>query len=276
MQIAIDKISPNPDQPRTVFDEDELLGLAQSIQENGLIQPVVVEKHGSQFLLVDGERRWRAVKLLGWPSIEAVVRPASNHRGEQRVTQALVANVQRSQLGPVDEARVYQRLMKDLKSQDAFAARCGVSNATISSRLALLSLPEPVQKVFNLGRVAMDLGTMARLKRLTAQQQEEIVLAGAARGWKGQAYSTAISRALKQSGTKYKPRSPRAEPQEKITGHYSALALVESTEGLSPAIVGVARKTCQACPLYEEASRMVCKQCPLPDFLNRLQKEEKK
>ena len=102
--IAINRIFPNPDQPRTVFDQEELEGLAQSIKENGLIQPIVVEQAGDCFILVDGERRWRACQLAGLVHIEAVIRPASNHNGIQRLTHALVANIQRSSMGAIDEA----------------------------------------------------------------------------------------------------------------------------------------------------------------------------
>ena len=80
MKIPIEKVLPNPDQPRTIFDEMELHALAQSIQNNDLIQPIIVEPAGDQYILVDGERRLRAVKILEWKEIEAVVRKATNHR----------------------------------------------------------------------------------------------------------------------------------------------------------------------------------------------------
>src|ERR1700690_145444 len=112
--IPVSKILPNPDQPRTIFDEKKLAGLAQSIKENGLVQPVVVEQVGEEYILVDGERRWRGVKMLGRGTIEATMRKASNHKGNERLTLALVANVQRSNMGPVDEGKAYEKLYKQL------------------------------------------------------------------------------------------------------------------------------------------------------------------
>ncbi len=129
MNIPINKIRPNPRQPRTIFDADELQELAQSIRENGIIQPIVVEQDKDGYTLVAGERRWRAAKIAGMKEIEAVVRPPSNHRGSQRLAHALIENVQRSAMGPVDEARAYQELVNELGTADAVAKKVGVSTA---------------------------------------------------------------------------------------------------------------------------------------------------
>lgn len=110
--IAIDQIVPNPEQPRTLFDEGELQLLAQSITANGLIQPIVVEPAGDGYILVDGERRLRACQSIGWTEIEAHVRAATNHGGQERLAHALVANIQRAGMGPVDEALAYRKLVK--------------------------------------------------------------------------------------------------------------------------------------------------------------------
>ena len=127
MNIPINKIRPNPRQPRTIFDAAELEQLAQSIRENGIIQPIVVEQDGEWFTLIAGERRWRAAKLAGLTEMEATVRARSNHRGTQRLAHALIENVQRSAMGPVDEARAYQELVDELGSADAVAKKVGQS-----------------------------------------------------------------------------------------------------------------------------------------------------
>ena len=103
MKVPVQSVLPNPDQPRTIFDQAELEGLAQSIRETGLIQPIVVEQAGDQYILVDGERRWRAHQLAGLTEIEVVVKPSTNHNGAERLTRALVARRPERDTGREDQ-----------------------------------------------------------------------------------------------------------------------------------------------------------------------------
>lgn len=270
MKVAINLIIPNPDQPRTRFDQAELEGLAQSIRENGLIQPIVVEKAGDRYILVDGERRWRAHRLAGLETIEALVRPASNHNGLHRLTHALVANIQRSAMGPVDEARAYQKLVEQLGTADAVAKKVGVSNATVGTKLALLEFPELVQKLFNLGRLPLMGPVIAAFKQLSPEQQVRIATRASTRGLSGKSILRLIHLEAEgvQVGQKKRAKSDD-EKEIKVQGHFDALALINGKK-LPKEIQQAALKTCQACALYPEASSAICRQCPLPDFLRRL------
>jgi ParB/RepB/Spo0J family partition protein len=269
MKVDIHLIIPNPEQPRTVFDQTELDGLAQSIRENGLIQPIVLEQADDRYILIDGERRWRACQFLGWTKIEAVVRPSSNHNGADRLTHALVANIQRSDMGPIDEARAYLKLIEQFGSANALAKKIGVSHATVSTRLAYLEFPDPVQTLINMRRLSMDTSTVSAMKQLTAEQQIRVATRAATRGWSNQTMRRLIALELKTGGgiQKRQKRAP-AEPI-KVNGHFNALALINGKE-LPEAIRAAAVATCQACSLYPEASPVICRECPLPDFLRRV------
>jgi ParB/RepB/Spo0J family partition protein len=274
MKVLVQNILPNPDQPRTIFDQAELEGLAQSIKENDLIQPIVVEQVGlpphDQYILVDGERRWRAHQLAGLKEIEVVVRPSTNHNGLERLTRALVANVQRSNMGFVDEAKAYQRLIDELGSVEAVSQKTGVHIHTINARLMLLELSEATQKLYNLRRLPFDLTVIALLKRLTKDQQDRLVSTAVTRGWKTTSILRAGQNMISQSGKLYTPRKRERVIEEKIGGgaHFDALAMVDCK--LPSEIRIAARATCRACSLYPEAGLAICKQCPLPDFLRRM------
>ena len=148
MDIPIEKILPNPDQPRTVFDQAELENLAATVRKHGVILPISVELVDDYYILVDGERRWRAAKMAGLRKIPASIQAHTNHNGIERLTKALIANVQRSAMGPVDEGRAYKRLLDELASEQAVADEVGVSIATVSMRLTLPGVPGRSAKTF--------------------------------------------------------------------------------------------------------------------------------
>lgn len=145
-EIEIDCISPFADQPRKAFAEDKLKELAASIQANGVIQPILVTPTAQEgeYRLVAGERRWRAARLAGLTRIPALVR---NLTRDQHLEQALVENIQREDLNPIEEAQAYQLLLEqnDL-TQDDLAKKIGKSRSAIANGLRLLQLPEGVQK----------------------------------------------------------------------------------------------------------------------------------
>lgn len=271
-KIDITLIIPNPDQPRTVFDQAELEGLAQSIRENGLIQPIVVEEAAGQYILVDGERRWRAHKLLGLKTIDADVKPESNHGGLERLTKAVVANVQRESMGYVDEGRAYRRLVEELGSAEEVARKIGGSTATISSRMALLEFPDPVQKLYNLRLLAMDPRVIAVLKRLEPDVMVRVTARAATRGLTSKGLMRLIDLELKGKKV-HTPRKRQAAPPPtpvEEDGHFSALNLINGKD-LPAKIRTAALKTCRACALYPEASPTMCRDCPLPDFLRKVE-----
>jgi ParB family chromosome partitioning protein len=269
MKAPIEKIIPNPDQPRTVFDQAELESLASTIRKHGVIQPVVVEQVKDYFILVDGERRWRASKIAGLKKIPITLAERTNHNGIERLTKALIANVQRSAMGPVDEGKAYQRLLQDLGTIQAVADDVGVSIATVSIRLALLHFPDEVQHLFNLRRLSLDPKVVAALKQLSKTRMTRVALQAAMRGGSIRILLRLVTLELKGAGKTYAPRARTAPEPVLVDGHFSALSLVDGKE-LPVDVCLAANKTCKACPLYPEASPANCRQCPLPDFLRRL------
>ncbi|MEA1902801.1 MAG: ParB/RepB/Spo0J family partition protein [Actinomycetota bacterium] len=148
-QVAIDEIVANPDQPRNRFDDEALEELSSSIKEVGVLQPIVVTEGVDNFVLVAGERRWRAARLAGLKAIPAVVREAV---GESSLVEALVENVQRQDLTPLEEAHAFQQLLENYgMNQDQIAQRVGKSRPTISNTIRLLQLPGPVQTMVDAG-----------------------------------------------------------------------------------------------------------------------------
>lgn len=144
-EVPVDSIRPNPRQPRDVFDEEAMAELVHSVKEIGLLQPVVVRPVGDdQFELVMGERRWRATKEAGLVTIPAIVRDASDN---SMLRDALLENLHRSDLNPLEEAAAYQQLLDDFDcTHDELAARIGRSRPQISNTLRLLKLPPLVQR----------------------------------------------------------------------------------------------------------------------------------
>ncbi|SDU31987.1 ParB/RepB/Spo0J family partition protein [Jiangella alkaliphila] len=144
-EIPVDAIAPNVRQPRKVFDEDALAELMSSIREVGLLQPIVVRQlENGRYELVMGERRWRATKEAGFPTIPAIVRTT---RDDDMLRDALLENLHRSQLNPLEEAAAYQQLLDDFGcTHDELAARIKRSRPQISNTLRLLKLPPLVQR----------------------------------------------------------------------------------------------------------------------------------
>lgn len=144
-EIPVSAIAPNPRQPRQVFDEDSMAELAASIETVGLLQPVVVRRAGEgRFELIMGERRWRACQLAGVEIIPAIVRETSD---DELLRNALIENLHREQLNPLEEAAAYQQLLDDFSAtHEDLARRIGRSRPHISNTIRLLSLPPVVQK----------------------------------------------------------------------------------------------------------------------------------
>jgi len=144
-EIEISRIAVNPFQPRTDFDPQALQELKQSISENGLVTPVTVRPYNGAYQLIAGERRFRAVRELGYERIPAYVREV--HDDRQMMEMALIENVQRENLNPIEEASGYQRLIDECSlTQEIVAQKVGKDRATIANSLRLLKLPETVQE----------------------------------------------------------------------------------------------------------------------------------
>lgn len=153
IEIPVDDIKPNPDQPRSRFDDSALDELAASITEVGLLQPVVVSRDddGTHYLIA-GERRWRAARKAGLETIPAVVR---GWTGQTTLVEALVENVQRQDLTPLEEAHAYRQLLENTgMNQEQVADRVGKSRPAVSNTLRLLQLPGPVQSMIDTGALS--------------------------------------------------------------------------------------------------------------------------
>jgi ParB family chromosome partitioning protein len=169
-EVDVNNISANPKQPRTVFDEDQLTELALSIKEVGLLQPPVVRSIGNgKYQLIMGERRFRAAKLAGLKSIPVIIRQTSD---DQLLREALVENIHRSQLNPLEEAAAYQQLLNDFGyTHDELAAKLSKSRPVITNTMRLLNLPAAVQRRVAAGVISA--GHARALLSLTDEKEIE-------------------------------------------------------------------------------------------------------
>lgn len=171
-EIPLKQIIPNTYQPRRQFDDVQLNELAQSIQVNGLLQPIIVRLNDDQkYEIIAGERRFRAVELLNWEKIPAIVRDYSN---QESAALALIENLQREDLNPIEEAQAYQQLeqMEQLPQKD-LARKLGKSQSYVANKLRLLKLAQPVQQAIITGTISQRHGRA--LLKLSAKQQEEVL-----------------------------------------------------------------------------------------------------
>src|SRR5574337_328447 len=151
--LPIDSITPNSQQPRKDFNDKALHDLADSLRQSGVLQPIVVRRRGLGYELIVGERRWRAAKLAGLTHIPAVVREATD---AQSLELALVENLLREDLNPMEEAEAYQRLLAEFGwTQEELAARVGKDRSSIANCLRLLKLPAIIQEDLRAGRLTM-------------------------------------------------------------------------------------------------------------------------
>lgn len=178
-EVDIDLIDPNPDQPRLRFNEDKLNELAQSIRANGLVQPLLLRRSANgRYQIVAGERRWRAGQRAGLRSVHAVVR---NIPDSKLLELALIENIQREELNPIEEASAYQRLIHNLGlTQDEVAQQVGKDRSSIANYLRLLKLPEDVQRMLedeliSMGhaRALLGLDTKDQIRRLANEVAEK-------------------------------------------------------------------------------------------------------
>ena len=153
LDIPVTAIRPNPNQPRAAFDEESLAALTASIREVGVLQPVLVRANEDQtYELIAGERRWRAAKRAGLPTIPSIVRNVSD---VGRVEHALIENLHRQDLNPLEEAAAYQQLLEDFGlTHEQLSARVGKSRAAITNSLRLFQLPPAVQKLVTDGQLS--------------------------------------------------------------------------------------------------------------------------
>ncbi len=150
--IKVSLIEPNREQPRKKFDQEQLLELAESIQQHGIIQPLLVQKKGAFYEIIAGERRWRAAKMAGIKEVPVILR---EYGKQEAVEIALIENLQREDLNAIEEAKAYQRLSEEFGlTQEEIASRVGKNRATITNMLRLLKLDEQVQDMLVQGTIS--------------------------------------------------------------------------------------------------------------------------
>ena len=156
LEIDIDRLAPNEQQPRLQMDDARLQELAQSIRGNGIIQPILVRRAGADFRIIAGERRWRAAQLAGLQKVPVIVREVADNSEKELLELALIENVQRENLNPIDEALAYQRLAETHRlTQDQIAAAVGKDRSSVANLMRLLRLPEEVRADLVSGALTM-------------------------------------------------------------------------------------------------------------------------
>ncbi len=170
--VPLELIDSNPFQPRTDFDPEELEQLAQSIRQHGLLQPLVVRRVGERYQLISGERRLRAAQQAGCTQVPVVVRQADDR---QMAELALVENLQRKDLNPLEKAAAFQRYLQQYQcSQEELASRLGIHRSTVANLIRLLHLPQSVQQMLRQGELSMG---HARALLTLGQEEQQLELA---------------------------------------------------------------------------------------------------
>ncbi len=169
-EIAVEKIIPNPTQPRAQFDDEALAELAESIKQLGVIQPITVKKSGEKYIIISGERRWRAAQMVGVERLPAYIRDVDD---ENLHAMALVENIQRQDLNAIEIALGMQRLIEECGlTQEAMADKVGKKRSTVSNYMRLLNLPDEVQLALKEGLISM-----GHAKAIAGMAKEQQVVA---------------------------------------------------------------------------------------------------
>ncbi|MFC7319892.1 nucleoid occlusion protein [Halobacillus campisalis] len=173
IQVPVDSIQPNRYQPRSIFNDEKISELAQTLHTHGMIQPIVLRRlNEEQFEIIAGERRWRAVQTLGWEYISAIIRDMDD---AQTASVALIENLQREELTVIEEATAYARLLEIHElTQEALAQRLGKSQSTVANKLRLLKLPQSVQQAV-MNKEITERHARALIALRDAERQEKLL-----------------------------------------------------------------------------------------------------
>jgi ParB family chromosome partitioning protein len=285
--IPVDKILPNPDQPRQVFDQEKLQELADSIRDDGVRQAITVEDHGDHYILEDGERRLRAAKLAGLPEIPAtLVPPLSGKQTAARLKRALVANLHREDMNPIEEARAFQKL-KDTHawSNAAVARQLRLSPVRVPSRLIWLELDEQTQQLVAEGKLQKHPDVAKALLSIPDEEARRKVLKRIAHEGMSISLIKTICTRLKAEIEGQAQRE-----QDKAAGIPPAIAFGRQRaerpleiplytqlagRGKLPEwelLQEAAERACKACSWYETASPTICGECPAVQLVAELAK----
>ena len=242
LQVAVESIKPNPHQPRRQFSETSLAELAASVRTNGLIQPIIVRQVDGEYQLIAGERRWRAAKLAGLKSVPVIVREVD---GFTQAQLALVENIQREDLNPLDRASAYRSLMDQLGlTQAELASRLGEDRSSIANHLRVLDLPAGVRDLIAAGTLSLGhakvlasvsdpaeqerLANLVIAQGLSVRNLERVIANGSApqtrQPTSQSAHLTDLEKSLaRQLGMKVQLRSVGGKGKGRLVIHYASL-----------------------------------------------------
>ena len=210
-EIPIVRVSPNPHQPRQAISEESLAELAASIREHGVIQPLVVTQVGDGYQIIAGERRWRAAQLAGLTTVPALIKETTP---QQMLELALVENIQRADLNPLEEAAAYRQLMDEFGlTQEEVARRVGKSRAAVANTVRLLRLPDEVKEALAAGRISEG-HARALLSLPTARLQRQALALVEKRGLNVR-QTEALVRKLQTEPEEPRPRPEPLSPQDR-------------------------------------------------------------
>lgn len=281
--LPVEQIIPNPEQPRKSFDQDELVTLSNSILEHGVINPVAVtgpfthEDGRTFYTLIDGERRLRAAKLAGLVEIPAMVRMPKTK--ESNITLAMIGNLQRSDLNPIEEATAYKKLNNLGWSYKRISEETGVGYQVICQRVSLLNFDPTIQRLFAEKRLPLGPNIVVALNMLPEEIRTKTALKFAANHTSSARIESACQRIAMRAPTVRSSGSARnyqknETPSLKISG----LADSPSLKALSAAgtlpewavLQTAAQETCEDCTIREAASEALCRDCPVIDLLQKI------
>jgi ParB family transcriptional regulator, chromosome partitioning protein len=205
VDVDLDLLEPNPDQPRTIFRDNKIEELAASIRANGLVQPLLARKRGERYQIIAGERRWRAAQRAGLEKVPVIVRDIPD---ERVLELSLIENIQREELNPIEEANAYRRLIDGLGvTQEEVARRVGRERSSVTNYLRLLKLPEEIQQWVEEEKLSM--GHARALLALEAPaEQRDLAVEIIARGLSVRE----TERLVKRSGDPASRREPGTKP----------------------------------------------------------------
>ncbi|ADI00800.1 nucleoid occlusion protein [Salisediminibacterium selenitireducens] len=202
-RIQVNDIVPNPFQPRTVFNEDKIEELAETLHTHGMIQPIIVRKRDDHYEIIAGERRWRAVQTLGWETVPAVVKEMNDTK---TASVALIENLQREELTSIEEAAAYQKLLElHGLTQESLAQRLGKGQSTVANKLRLLQLSGEVQEALKQRKITeRHARALLSVKEETAQVK--ILVSVIEKEWNVKQTEEAVKKALHKPEKKKRPK----------------------------------------------------------------------
>jgi ParB family transcriptional regulator, chromosome partitioning protein len=224
VEVPVGAVAPNPRQPRTNFDDETLRSLAASIREVGVLQPIVVRRSGEAYELIAGERRLRAAKLAGLATVPVILRDSGD---ADTLREALIENIHRDDLGPIELAEAFRELLEELGlKQETLADRLGVSRSHIANTIRLLQLPADVQQLLADGRIQAGHGR-ALLSLNDAEAQTSLAIRAAAEDLSVRDVEELVRRYIEQPTSAREQRAENAQPAP------SSASMVEVEEILS-------------------------------------------